>query len=75
MRPAALTPKLVCGLHENLLHELIDLNTWSLIGGTVWEDLRGVALLEEICHGGGQRVQAGLKLDSSASASLVDGIR
>jgi hypothetical protein len=27
---------------------LIYLNDWSLVSGTVWEELRGVALLEEI---------------------------
>lgn len=27
--------------------KLIYLNTWLLVGGTVWEELGGVALLEE----------------------------
>jgi hypothetical protein len=27
-------------------------NAWSPTGGTVWEGLRGVSLLEEVCHWG-----------------------
>jgi hypothetical protein len=33
-------------------HRLICLNTWSSIGGIVWEGLGGVDLLEEVCHWG-----------------------
>ena len=28
------------------------LNTWSPVGGTVWERLGGVTLLKEVCHWG-----------------------
>ena len=34
----------------NEYHQLICLKTWSSVGGIVWEGLRGVALLEEVCH-------------------------
>jgi hypothetical protein len=33
-------------------HRLIYLNTCPPVGGTVWEGLGGVALLEEVCHWG-----------------------
>jgi hypothetical protein len=26
------------------------LNTWSSVGGTMWEGLEGLALLKELCH-------------------------
>jgi hypothetical protein len=32
------------GLNENSPQSLIDLNTWSPVGGTVWEGLRFVLL-------------------------------
>ena len=35
-------------LNENSSHMLICLNAWSLLGGTVWEGVGGVALLEEM---------------------------
>ena len=38
------------GLSENGPHRLMYLNTWSSIGGTVWEGLVGVALLEEMYY-------------------------
>ena len=34
------------------LHRLIGLNTWSLVSRTVWEELGGVVLLEELRHWG-----------------------
>ena len=37
-----------CGLDEKSSHRLIYLNTWSPVGGTVWEGLGNVALLEEV---------------------------
>ena len=39
-------------MNENEPHGLIDLNVWSSVGGTVWEELEGVALLEEMCQRG-----------------------
>lgn len=41
------------GLNENDLQRLRNLKTWSPIGGIVRVDLEGVALLEEVCVGGG----------------------
>lgn len=38
------------GLKENGLHRLIYLNAWFPVGGTVWEGLEGVPLLEEVYH-------------------------
>jgi hypothetical protein len=38
------------GLNGNGPYRLIYLNTWSLIGETVWEGKGGVALLGEVCH-------------------------
>jgi hypothetical protein len=38
------------GFNEHGPHRLICLNAWSPVSGTVWEGLRGVALLEEMCH-------------------------
>jgi hypothetical protein len=35
------------GLNENGLQRVMYLNTWPLVGGTVWEELGGVASLEE----------------------------
>jgi hypothetical protein len=36
-----------CPLRRKYLH------VWSSVGGTVWEGLGGVALLEEVRHWGG----------------------
>lgn len=38
------------GLSENGLHRLIHLNIWSPAGGTVWEGIANVTLLEEVRH-------------------------
>jgi hypothetical protein len=40
------------GLGENGVHRLICLNGLSLVGGTVWEELGGVALLRRYVIGG-----------------------
>jgi hypothetical protein len=37
-------------LNEDGSHRLIYLNTWSSVGGVVWEGLGGMALLEEMRH-------------------------
>lgn len=43
---------LVCsGLNENGHDRLLYLNVQSLVGGTVWEGLEGMSLLEEVCLG------------------------
>jgi hypothetical protein len=39
--------------NENGPHRPIDLNSWSLVGGTVCEALRDVVLLEMVCLWGG----------------------
>jgi hypothetical protein len=36
------------GLDKNGHHRLICLNFWFQVGGTIWEKLRGVVLLEEV---------------------------
>lgn len=38
------------GLHEHDSHRLTCLNAWSPISGTVWEGVRGVALLKDMCY-------------------------
>lgn len=40
------------GLSENWPHRLIYLNVWSLLAELFGEGLRGVALMEEVCHWG-----------------------
>ena len=35
-------------LNANGSHRLTCLNTWSLVGGTIWKGLGGVAWLEEV---------------------------
>lgn len=39
-------------MNENGSHRLVYLKAYSLVGGTVWEVLRGMGLLEEACHWG-----------------------
>ena len=39
-------------LNENGPQRLLSLNTWPPVGGTVWEGLGHVALLEEVCQWG-----------------------
>jgi hypothetical protein len=41
------------GLNENGPQRFIHLNTWSLVGGSIWEVLEDIALLEEVCNGFG----------------------
>lgn len=36
-------------LNKNVHYWIIYLNVWSLVIGTVWEELAGVALLEVVC--------------------------
>jgi hypothetical protein len=51
---------------------LIYLNTWSSVGGTLWEGLEGVALLEEVCHWKwGLRFQKLMPLPISALSLLL----
>ena len=38
------------GLNENGFHMCICLNTCFSVGGTAWEGLEDMALLEEVCH-------------------------
>lgn len=41
------------GLSETVLPEMFRcLNTWSLVGGTFWVGLGGVALMEKVCYYG-----------------------
>lgn len=52
----SLKPCVNCGgLNENGPRGLLCLNTWSLVGGNVWEGL-GV-LLKEVCHWGAGRLE------------------
>lgn len=37
------------GLNENVLCRLLYLNTWFSVGDIVWEGLKGLTLLEEVC--------------------------
>lgn len=42
-----------CGSsNETVPHRLGCLNAWSLVGSTVWVDVGGVVLAEEVCHTG-----------------------
>jgi hypothetical protein len=38
------------GLNEKSPHSLGHLDSWVLVGGTVWRHLGGMALLKEECH-------------------------
>jgi hypothetical protein len=38
------------GFDETGPARLICVKAWSIVGGTVWEGLGAVALLEEVCH-------------------------
>ena len=53
--PTQISPSLAScgGLNENGLYRLMYLKTLSELGGTVWERLGGVALLEAVYHWGG----------------------
>lgn len=45
------TPNMACdGLNENGPHRYLCLRAWSPVGGTVSKGLRGMALLEKVCH-------------------------
>lgn len=39
-------------LSENGAHGHICLSVWLLANGTLWEGLKGMALLKELCHWG-----------------------
>lgn len=41
---------MMCIVSENVPHALRHLDPGSLVGGTVWGGLRGVALLERVWH-------------------------
>jgi hypothetical protein len=47
---ALLEKHLYGSLNEKWPPKLLCVNTWSSFGGTVWEELGCVALLEEVCH-------------------------
>lgn len=45
--PNTQTPRLkMVFVNENGPHEFIDLTSWSSVGGDIWEELGGVALLD-----------------------------
>lgn len=46
-KPVPVAQKVWC-LNDNGPHKLMCLNALSLVGGTIWEGIRGVALLEEV---------------------------
>lgn len=40
------------GLNMNGLHRFIHLNSWSSVGGSLWEGLGGIALLKVVRYWG-----------------------
>ena len=59
----------ICGgLNDSGPHRLKYLDVWSLLGGTIWEGLWSVALLEEVCHGDGSW---GFKSPSHSQLALL----
>jgi hypothetical protein len=40
------------GVNKNVSYQLTYLNAWCSVGGSVWEGLGGMTLLEEVCHWG-----------------------
>lgn len=40
-----------CGGLNEILQQVQEVDAWSPVGGTIWEGLEGVALLEGVCHG------------------------
>jgi hypothetical protein len=43
--PLSVCMSICCGLNV-----ITYLNAWSLVGGALWEELGGLALLEQVCH-------------------------
>lgn len=40
------------GLNENVSHDIMYLDPWSSVGGTVWGDQGGETFMEKLCHQG-----------------------
>lgn len=61
------------GLNENGTHRCICLSTWSPVGGIIWEGVRGVVLMEEVCYRGmeGFEMLKDLALSQSALCLLA----
>lgn len=61
----------MCGaLNDNVPYRLIDLSTWFLVDGTVWEGLGGSALEMCYCAGGG-RGAGGIEVSKAHVRSLT----
>lgn len=59
----------LCGsLNENEPYKLIHSSTWPLVGGTIREELGGVALWKEVCQRG--RLSGSISFLSSLLYSL-----